>query len=110
MRAEEVLARDGAVVPGLWNLEIRNLLLMAHRRGRIDRAELDLLLLKLPRLPVEIDLDVDMTAVMNLALRHRLMVYDATYLELAKRRLLPLATLDRRLIEAATVEDILRFS
>ena len=38
---------------------------------------------------------------MQLAARHKLILYDAAYLELAQRRSLPLATLDRELRSAA---------
>jgi predicted nucleic acid-binding protein len=38
--------------------------------------------------------------------RHRLSVYDAAYLELALRRNLPLATLDKRLAAAATLDGV----
>jgi len=40
--------------------------------------------------------------VLEIAREHGLSVYDASYLELAIRRALPLATFDRRLHEAAT--------
>jgi predicted nucleic acid-binding protein len=42
----------------------------------------------------------------RLAERHRLTLYDAAYLELALRRSLPLATLDRQLRVAATNEGV----
>lgn len=41
-----------------------------------------------------------------LASRHRLTTYDATYLELAIRLALPLATLDRRMRAAASAEGV----
>jgi predicted nucleic acid-binding protein len=41
-----------------------------------------------------------------LADRHRLTVYDATYLELALRLSLPLATLDDELRNAAQLEGV----
>jgi predicted nucleic acid-binding protein len=37
---------------------------------------------------------------------HRLTLYDAAYLELAKRRSLPLPTVDRDLCAAASVEGV----
>ena len=43
---------------------------------------------------------------MRLADRFGLTVYDATYLELAQRRSLPLATLDKPLREAAAILDV----
>ena len=42
----------------------------------------------------------------QLAIRHGLTFYDAAYLELAQRRGLPLATLDRELGTAAAREGI----
>jgi predicted nucleic acid-binding protein len=44
---------------------------------------------------------------MALARAHALSVYDSAYLELARRRAAPLATLDRRLAAAATGEGVL---
>jgi predicted nucleic acid-binding protein len=46
---------------------------------------------------------------MALARKHRLTVYDAAYLELAKREALPLATLDRALERAAAAEGVALF-
>jgi predicted nucleic acid-binding protein len=45
-------------------------------------------------------------AAARLAARHRLTLYDAAYLELAKRRGLPLATLDLELRAAAAAERV----
>lgn len=41
-----------------------------------------------------------------LARKHRLTFYDASYLELARRKLLPIATLDGDLIKAARAEGV----
>jgi predicted nucleic acid-binding protein len=43
---------------------------------------------------------------LNLGLAHRLSAYDASYLELAIRRGLPLATLDQRLRDAAVAAGV----
>jgi predicted nucleic acid-binding protein len=43
---------------------------------------------------------------MALARRHRLTVYDAAYLELALREVVPLATLDQALAAAAQAEGV----
>ncbi len=48
-----------------------------------------------------------MFEIVRLAQRHRLAVYDATYLELAIRLGIPLATLDQRLAAAAQSEKVL---
>ena len=46
---------------------------------------------------------------MALARKRKLTVYDAAYLELAKREALPLATLDRDLETAAIAEGVALF-
>jgi hypothetical protein len=57
-------------------------------------------------LPVAIDADVEEEALMQLARRHRLTVYDTAYLELALRQGHPLATLDAALSIAAPAERV----
>jgi predicted nucleic acid-binding protein len=104
----EVLARltdRGAWVPALWRLEVANVLQMNVRRGRHDAAFRDAALTDLAMLPISIDPETDQQAwgaTVRLAARHKLTVYDAAYLELAQRRGLPLATLDKELRDAAT--------
>jgi predicted nucleic acid-binding protein len=95
---------EGAVVPHLWRLEIANALLLAERRGRLDRAKLEQRLELLAALPISTDADTDIHAwadTLLLARAQRLTLYDAAYLELAIRRNLELATLDRDLQRAA---------
>jgi predicted nucleic acid-binding protein len=102
-------SRTGAVVPGLWRLEIANALQFARRRGRISAEYRDASLAVLELLPIVIDPETDLHAwggTRHLAERHRLTVYDATYLELAQRRGLPLATLDQALRDAAAASDV----
>jgi len=109
----DVLARvieSGAWVPGLWRLEIGNVLEMGVRKGRTDAAFRDAALADLALLPISVDPETDRLAwgaTVKLAARHRLTLYDAAYLELARRRSLPLATLDAELRVAAAAEDII---
>jgi predicted nucleic acid-binding protein len=94
----------GAVVPSLWKLETANGLQIAIRRQRIDAAFRDLALFHLARLPITIDPETDLHAwitTLQLADHFQLTTYDAAYLELAQRRMLPLATLDAQLRRAA---------
>jgi predicted nucleic acid-binding protein len=94
----------GAVVPTLWRYEVANGLQTAVRRKRIDQAYRDASLAELRLLPIEIDRAGDdsvWTAMLGLADRFSLTMYDAAYLELAERRRLPLATDDRALRAAA---------
>lgn len=94
----------GAWAPSLWRLEVANILEMGVRRQRHDAAFRDAALDDLGLLPIRIDPHTEMQAwgaTRQLAAVYGLTVYDATYLELAIRLALPLATLDRELIVAA---------
>ncbi len=98
------LAASYAVVPGLWRLEVANGFRMAVRRGRANTEFRDAALARLMRLPITIDDDTNTHAwdeTLRLADRHDLTPYDASYLELAQRRRVALATLDRALHAAA---------
>jgi predicted nucleic acid-binding protein len=100
----------GAWVPSHWRVEVANVLEMGVRRARHDAAFRDATLADLALLPIQLDPDTNQQAwgaTVRLAERHRITVYDAAYLELALRRGLPLATLDRELREAAVAESVL---
>lgn len=106
----DLLIENGAWVPGLWRLEVANILEMGARRGRHDTTFRDATLADLALLPINLDPETDRQAwgaTAQLASRHRLTLYDAAYLELAKRRNLPLATLDRELRSAAGDEGVI---
>jgi predicted nucleic acid-binding protein len=93
-----------AQVPALWPLEIGNILVGAERRRRISQARTVEFLGILGDLDIRVDPDVPGRAfrdVLPLAREQRLTTYDATYLELAMRLGLPLATKDAALIRAA---------
>ena len=108
-RALDLVSREGAWVPSLWRLEVANVLQMGVRRGRHSAAFRNATLADLALLPINIDPDTDAHAwgaTLRLAERHRLTLYDAAYLELAKRRGLPLATLDMELRAAAKAEKV----
>ena len=65
---------------------------------------------RLALLPIRIGaLPGDDASLMALARKQKLTVYDAAYLELAKRERLPLATLDRALEKAAIAEGVALF-
>ncbi|NDW07823.1 type II toxin-antitoxin system VapC family toxin [Jiella pacifica] len=94
----------GAWVPQLWHLEVANSLTVAVRRNRIKREFRDGVLADLAELDIAIDSETEQhawSATLQLADAHSLSVYDASYLELAQRRRLPLATLDEALRRAA---------
>lgn len=103
------VVESGAWVPAIWRLEVANVLEMGVRKGRFDAAFRDESLADLGLLPITVDPETDRPAwgaTAKLAARHRLTLYDAAYLELARRRGLPLATLDSELRAAATAEDV----
>jgi predicted nucleic acid-binding protein len=95
---------EGAVVPTHWQLEVLNALLVAERRGRIGRSEATAHVRTIEDLGVDVDEETVRRAshdTLALARAERLSLYDAAYLELALRRGLPLATLDKALARAA---------
>jgi len=98
------LGAESASVPQLWRLEIGNVLIQAERRNRLTEAKM----LEFLGLLEEIHLDVDHSLdakhhreIIRLARAHKLSTYDATYLELALRKGLPLASKDAALRQAA---------
>lgn len=103
------VGESGAHVPQHWPLEVMNGLIMAERRKRITAATRKLLGGFLHALPLEIDNDTLFQlwdATQTLAAPYKLTIYDAAYLELAQRKDLPLATLDKELRKAARHLDI----
>ncbi|MCL2544169.1 MAG: type II toxin-antitoxin system VapC family toxin [Nocardioidaceae bacterium] len=97
------VATSGCMVPALWRGEVANVLLVAERRGRIKPAQRDRFLALLDRLPVIVEItSPDSAALVWLADKHALSSYDAWYLWLAIRTGARLATLDQRLLGAAS--------
>jgi predicted nucleic acid-binding protein len=105
-----LLASRRGVVPSIWPLEVINGLLSSFKRGRVDEAAAARLLTILHRLPLDIDqASSNMPSgqrMLELGARYSLSSYDASYLELAMRRGLPLATQDERLANAATAAGV----
>jgi predicted nucleic acid-binding protein len=98
------VAETGAFAPQLWPIEALNGLLTAERRQRIDAARRHQLAGFLAELPITIDGETATRLwhpTAQLAEDHGLTAYDATYLELALRLDVPLATSDKPLMTAA---------
>lgn len=94
------LKNCGAVVPGLWSLEVANILLVGERRNRILRDDSEKFINLLAGLPIFTDDQTSLHALMSsldLGRKLGLSSYDACYLELALRTRLPVATLDEKL-------------
>ena len=105
-RVLEFIIEDGMMAPALFRYELRNVLIVNERRGRIDRTTIEKALTMIDRLPCRIDIAFTDGNLLALARRNQLKVYDAAYLELALRTGAPLATLDRRLAGAAAAEGV----
>ena len=92
-------------VPVTWGLEIANVIARSEAKGMVTEAQSEGFLAMLSAAPLSVD---GLTAAhalsetLQLARRYRLSSYDASYLELAMRAGLPLATLDEALQKAAT--------
>ena len=100
----EILAEDAAMVPAVWPLEVANAILATERRERLSAADTVRFLELLSGLPISVEgvtLGHALDVVLDTARTYDLTSYDAAYLELAMRRGLPIATLDRRLADAA---------
>ena len=97
------IREDAAFVPAIWSLEVANAVLIGERRQRLTHASSTRFLQVLEALPITVDDAAAVTWGATLAIGRRLdlSAYDASYLELATRQGLPLATQDTRLRAAA---------
>lgn len=102
------LRNDNALTPGIWRLELGNVLVQAEKRGRITTSQITTMLEFIGRLSIITETDDSryLNEVLNLARSESMTTYDAAYLELAMRHRIPLATLDKALINAANRNNI----
>ena len=101
------LQDDSAIAPGLWPLELANVLRTACKRGAMIASQAREVAEQIAVLPIAVDAQSPATqAVLSLALRYDLTSYDAAYLELALRLQLPIATQDAALVEAAMAAGV----
>lgn len=92
-----------AVVPSIWPFEVVNVLIVAERQIRLSESDSIRFLTLLSQLPIVVEYERPemMKELLALARAYNLSSYDASYLYLAMRKGLPIATLDNKLIEAA---------
>jgi predicted nucleic acid-binding protein len=98
------LRTSEASVPGLWSLEVANVLLVAERKHQITPADSSRFAALLQTLPIHMDPESPSRAlgdILPVARAHQLSSYDAAYLELAMRLGAPIATLDANVRRAA---------
>jgi predicted nucleic acid-binding protein len=100
----DCLEEATAFVPFLWPLEVGNVLLVAERHHRLSKADSVRFLSLLSELPIVVeqgDPERMFREILPLAREYKLSTYDACYLDLAMRKGLALATLDKNLMAAA---------
>ncbi len=100
----DTLEFSTAFVPSIWPLEVGNVLLVAERKKRLSEADSTRFITLLAELPILIEQEPPermMRDILALAREHQISTYDASYLDLAMRKGLPIATLDKGLKKAA---------
>ena len=100
----DLLEEATAFAPSIWPLEVGNVLLVAERRKRLSEADSIRFITLLSELPINVEQEPPermIHEILALAREHKLSSYDASYLNLAMRKGLSIATLDRNLIAAA---------
>ena len=81
-------------------------MIVSERGGRLTAEDARQILADLAEMLIERDGDHDEAQLLALARQWGLSAYDAAYLEVAVRRQLAIASLDNRLVNAATGADV----
>ncbi len=97
---------DNFAAPFLLWSELRNILTVGERRGRLPQGLPEQLIEAVEGLGIALDTTPSNAGVLRLARRHGLTIYDAMYLDLALRLGADLATFDTALCRAALTEEI----
>jgi predicted nucleic acid-binding protein len=100
----ENMRRATALVPAIWGLEVSNVIAKAEAKGLVTEARSSIFLEMLKELDIEADVQTysrSLDDILNIARRYGLSAYDASYLELALREDISLATLDEDLMKSA---------
>jgi predicted nucleic acid-binding protein len=111
-RVLDALKKDSALVPVTWGLEVANVIAKAEAKTLVTEARSGAFLEMLEGIDIEVDTSTFAHALsdtLQLARRYKLSAYDASYLELALRKGVPLATLDVDLLTATKKVGIKRF-
>lgn len=106
-------AETKALVPTTWGLEVSNVIAKAETKGLLNEAQSEAFLEMLGSVDIGADAATFSRALsdtLQIARRYRLSAYDASYLELALRLGLPLATLDPDLQKAVNKAGLKRFA
>jgi predicted nucleic acid-binding protein len=103
------LTYSNAFVPNLCHLEAVNVLLGAEKMGDTSLGEVERFIAQLEDLPLYVDsltANKSFSRTMALARAYKLSSYNAAYLELALRKGLSIATLDKGIVKAAKKADV----
>lgn len=111
-RVLDSMTSAAVLVPGVWGLEVANVLARAEAKGLTTEARTETFVGMLNRMDISTDTATSaqaLSGILQLARRYNLSSYDASYLELAMREDLPLATLDDDLRRAAQRAGVNQF-
>jgi len=100
----DYLEKATAYVPTIWPLEVSNVLLVAERKKRLSQSDSSRFISLLFELPIIVEPESPermLSEILALAREYKLSSYDASYLDLAMRKGLPIATTDKNIITAA---------
>ena len=108
----DAMKDSNAFVPVTWGLEVANVIAKAETKALVTEARSGAFLEMLGGVDIEVDEATFARALsdtLQLARRYKLSAYDASYLELALRLGIPLATLDEDLQKAARKAGVKKF-
>ena len=108
----DAMKKTSAIVPVTWGLEVANVIAKAEAKALVTEARSGAFLEMLEGVDIEVDTATSAHALsdtLQLARRYKLSAYDASYLELALRQGIALATLDEDLQKAAKKAGVRKF-
>ena len=97
---------DDAIAPWVWQLEVGNALGKAATRNKLSLDRAVEIWEELLLLPIRLMPETNVSALLRLAVRHNLSIYDASYLQAALTYQLPLATIDQVLGNVASSHGV----
>ena len=109
----DAMKNANAIVPVTWGLEVANVMVRAEAKSLVTEARSAAFLKMLDDADIEVDpatFTHALSDTLQLARRYTLSAYDASYLELALRLGISLATLDADLQAAAKKAGVKKFA
>lgn len=102
-----------AIVPVTWGLEVVNVIARSEWKGLVTTQRSNAFFKMLRGIDIEVDAETfehALSDTLQLARRYKLSAYDASYLELASRLEIPMATLDENLQKAGQKAGVKKFT